>query len=86
MEYTKIGDFYPGGLNYPGDEPEKEWNIMGVQIVLTPAAWLLINLMMQNAIAAIFNQVASMTPEEIDAATPVEQARNRNLIGEVESH
>ena len=57
-----------------------------VQIVLTQEVMLLINLLVQNAIAAIFNQVSTMTPEEITAAIPVEQMRNQKLIGEIESH
>ena len=59
---------------------------MAVQIVVTEGMWLLINLLVQNAIAAIFNEVASMTPEQIDAAIPVEQIRNQKLIAEIESH
>lgn len=59
---------------------------MAFQIVITKPMELLINLLIQNAISAIFNQVASMTPDEVNAAIPVEQARNRSLISEIESH
>jgi len=55
-------------------------------VTLTPEAMLLLSLLIQNAIAAIINQVSSMTPEEIALLTPVEQYRNTRLIAEIASH
>lgn len=55
-------------------------------ITITPAMELLLNLMIQNAIIAIFNQVESMTPEEIEAALPLEELRKKQNDARIRSH
>jgi hypothetical protein len=56
------------------------------QIVLSQEAFLLAQLLIQNAISAIYNKVASMTPEEVTAAIPLEELRHQRIIDETKSH
>ena len=53
---------------------------------LTPQQLALAMLLIQNAIAAAFNTVGKMTPEEVAAATTVEEARKIALMAEIEAH
>lgn len=55
-------------------------------ILLTPQAWLLFNLLVTNAITAIMNEVQQMTPEQIEAGIPVEEARKAKNMAELGSH
>lgn len=55
-------------------------------IVLSPQAMLLFNLLLQNAITLALNQISKMTPDEINRAIPVEEARNKTLTDELNSH
>lgn len=52
-------------------------------ITLTPQMWLLVSLLIENAINAAFDQVSKMTPEEVDAETRVQEERKKRLTAEL---
>ena len=52
-------------------------------ITLTPQMWLLISLLIENAINAAFDRVSKMTPEEIEAQTAVEEERKKRLTAQL---
>ena len=59
---------------------------MDTKIVITPQVWLLVSLLIENAVKAIMDSVAKMTPEEIDAGIIVEQGKKRVLMSEIATH
>jgi hypothetical protein len=59
---------------------------MAVQIVISPQVWLLVSLLIENAIRGIMDSVGKMTPAEIDAGIIVEEGKKRVLMAEIDSH
>ncbi len=59
---------------------------MAFQIVMTPEMLLYLTLGIDNAIAALVNQIATMTPEEIAAGIIVEEGRQKQLMERVNTH
>ena len=55
-------------------------------ITITPGMWLLINLLIENAIAAILDRVSAMTPEEVAAEIPIAEAEKAKLLEKLNSH
>jgi hypothetical protein len=55
-------------------------------MTITPQQMALAMLLIQNAIAAAFNTVGKMTPEEVAAATTVEEAKKAALMAEINAH
>jgi hypothetical protein len=55
-------------------------------LVVDDMTILLVNLLIQNAISAIFNQVSAMTPEEVAAQIPIEEQRRADMAAERASH
>lgn len=49
-------------------------------ITLTPTQMLLLELLISNAIRAAMNEVASLTPDEIEARIKFEQKRKDELL------
>jgi hypothetical protein len=59
---------------------------MAFQLVLTPQMYLLISLLIENALKLALDTVAKMTPEEINAGIIVEEAKKKQLMAEIDSH
>jgi hypothetical protein len=59
---------------------------MAVQIVISPQVWLLVSLLIENAVRAIMDSVGKMTAAEIDAGIIVEEGKKRVLMAEIDSH
>lgn len=53
---------------------------------MTPDQILLINLLVSNAIREITSRVSAMSEEETKAAITEEEARNKDLMDQVDSH
>jgi hypothetical protein len=56
------------------------------QLVLTPQMYLLISLLIENALKLALDTVAKMTPEEINAAIIVEEEKKKQLMAEIDAH
>ena len=52
-------------------------------ITMTPAMWMLIDLIISNAIKLALQEISQLTPEEIAARTTVEEGRKTRLTGEL---
>ena len=52
-------------------------------ITMTPAMWMLIDLLISNAIKIAMQQMSQLTPEEVDARILVEEERRRELTKEL---
>jgi len=50
---------------------------------ITPAMWMLIDLLISNAIKAIMNEVSQLTPEEVAERTAKEEERKKRLTEEL---
>jgi len=48
--------------------------------------WLLVSLLIQNALSAALNTVAKMTPEEIDIGIAAEEEKKKANMLELDSH
>lgn len=59
---------------------------MALQLVITPQVYLLVTLLIENAIKLALDTVSKMTPEEIEAGIVVEEAKKRTLMTEIASH
>lgn len=59
---------------------------MAFQLVLTPQMWMLITMMLDNALAAAIDTVSKMSPDEITAATAVEEERKKANMLKLDSH
>lgn len=59
---------------------------MAFQIVMTPEMLLYLTLGIDNAIAALVDQLSKMTPEEIAAGIIVEEGKKKQLMGRVDTH
>lgn len=55
-------------------------------IFANPKTWLLINLLTNRMLRAIFVKVAKLTPEEVDAEIEKEEARKDELMDELDGH
>lgn len=56
------------------------------EIKISPQQFLLIMLLLENTMAAVFNEVAEMTPEQVRDRTEFEEDRKKNLMAKVENH
>ena len=52
-------------------------------ITMTPAMWMLLDLIISNAIKVALQEVSQLTPEEITARTVVEEGRKTRLKTEL---
>ena len=59
---------------------------MPLQIVITPQMFLLINLLIENALRLALDTVGKMTPEEIDAGILAEEAKKTANMAELDTH
>lgn len=59
---------------------------MAFQLVMTPEMLLYLTLGIDNAIAALIDQVSKMTPEEISAGIIVEEGRKKQNMERVNAH
>ena len=50
---------------------------------ITPAMWMLIDLLISNAIKAIMMEVSQLTPEEVAERTTKEEERKKRLTDEL---
>jgi len=57
-----------------------------LQLVITPQIYLLISLLIENALKMALNTVAKMTPEEIVAGIEAEEAKKKANMAEIASH
>jgi hypothetical protein len=56
------------------------------QLVITPQMYLLISLLIENALKMALDTVAKMTPEEITAGIEAEEAKKKANMLEIDSH
>lgn len=54
-------------------------------ITLTPTQLLLLELLISNAVRAAMNEVANLTPEEIEARIQFEEERKERLLSRLSS-
>jgi len=59
---------------------------MAFQLIMTPEMLLYLTLGIDNALAALVNQISKMTPEEIAAGIIVEEAKKKQLMERVDAH
>ena len=52
-------------------------------ITMTPAMWMLVDLIISNAIKAALNEVSQLTPDQVAERTVKEEARKQKLTDEL---
>ena len=52
-------------------------------ITMTPAMWMLVDLIISNAIKAALNEVSQLTPDQVAERTVKEEARKQKLTTEL---
>jgi len=56
------------------------------QLIITPQMYLLVSLLIENALKMALDTVAKMTPEEINAGIEAEEAKKKANMLEIDSH
>ena len=59
---------------------------MALNVTITPQMWLLISLLIDNALRLALDTVAKMTPEEIATGIAVEEEKKKANMAELDSH
>jgi hypothetical protein len=60
--------------------------IMALNVTITPQMWLLISLLIDNALRLALDTVGKMTPEEIATGIAVEEEKKKANMAELDSH
>ena len=55
-------------------------------VTITPQMWMLVMLMIENALAAAFSTISTMTPEEIESGISFEEAKKSALMSVIQAH
>ena len=59
---------------------------MALNVTITPQMWLLISLLIDNALRLALDTVGKMTPEEIATGIAVEEEKKKANMAELDSH